>query len=209
VPSDPAVRWAFRLLLGLVGSPPGTGSDPWERAVPWPCLQAAGLSAAQARALLSSHYLQHGREVRPQQSARRSVIRTRSAILTPRSWLALTPRGVAYAEGLLGGPAATVSRTQERPVWDGKAGELWWDGVLVKRFRHDAANQRLVLDAFAAAQWVHHIDNLFRKQRTMTPKRCLHWTIESLNRGQTDVVRLRFRSDGCGGIRNYLRFSSS
>ena len=58
------------------------------------------------------------------------------------------PVGVAATAAL--GRRGTARRpgSGERPVWDDKARELWWRSRLVKRFRNDAANQRLIVQAF-------------------------------------------------------------
>jgi hypothetical protein len=89
----------------------------------------------------------------------------------------------------------------DRPLWKAKQGELWWRGELVKRFRHDAADQRCVLNAFQDNAWENRIDDPLPVRWGRSRKKHLHETIKSLNRGQK-LRRIRFRGDGtASGIR--------
>jgi hypothetical protein len=91
--------------------------------------------------------------------------------------------------------AAALGRMAERPLWKANQGELWWRGELVKRFRHDAADQRCVLDAFQDSAWDNRIDDPLPVRCGRSRKKRLHETIKSLNRGQK-LRRIRFRGDG-------------
>jgi hypothetical protein len=97
--------------------------------------------------------------------------------------------------------AAALGRMADRPLWKANQGELWWRGELVKRFRHDAADQRRVLDAFQDNAWDNRIDDPLPVRWGRSRKKHLHETIKSLNRGQK-LRRIRFRGDGtASGIR--------
>ncbi len=47
------------------------------------------------------------------------------------------------------------------PFWNSEAGELWFDGCLLKQFKKPAFNQRTVLDAFHNEEWLAVIDQPF------------------------------------------------
>jgi hypothetical protein len=85
------------------------------------------------------------------------------------------------------------------PVWDAVLGVLSWLGECVRRFRHDAANQRALLDAFQARGWVRRLDDPLPRAAGVKAKTRLRETIKGLNRGQKPL-RLRFRGDGTGGV---------
>ncbi len=89
----------------------------------------------------------------------------------------------------------------ERPVWDDAARELSWHCRLVKRFRHDAANQRLILTAFQELDWAPRIDDPLPREAGVNAKVRLRETVKSLQRGQKPLV-LCFHADGTGcGLR--------
>jgi hypothetical protein len=88
----------------------------------------------------------------------------------------------------------------ERPLWKASDGELWWwRAELVKRYRHDAADQRCVLDAFQATSWTSCGENPLPNQHGVNRTR-LRNTIKDLNRGQ-DPQRVRFHCNGSAGMR--------
>jgi len=132
----------------------------------------------------------------------------------PRCGYVLTPCGATaafwflYASETDAATAVTGSvdrqvllESGERPVWDDTARELWWRSRLVKRFRYDAANQRLVLTALAEQAWVSRIDDPLRREAGVDPKVRRRETVKRLHRGQLPVV-LRFHADGtASGLR--------
>lgn len=101
------------------------------------------------------------------------------------------------AASLVGAVRLTGALTllAERPVWKPRQGELWWCGELVKQYRHDAADQRCVLDAFQAQSWATRIDDPLPVECGRNRKVHLHETIKSLNRGQKPRC-IRFHGDG-------------
>jgi hypothetical protein len=86
-----------------------------------------------------------------------------------------------------------------RPYWDHAAMELWWKGECIRRYRHDAASQCRVLDAFEENDWARRINDPLPRQGRGSIKVQLHDAIKRLNAGQK---RLLFRGDGSGrGVR--------
>jgi len=83
----------------------------------------------------------------------------------------------------------------ERPNWNAKDRELWWQLHLVKRFRHDAANQRLILTAFEEEGWPLRIDDPLPRHVGAKRKSRLHEAIRGLQDGQNPLV-LAFHADG-------------
>jgi hypothetical protein len=195
----PAPAAALGILLTVFDSLRLRGGTVWDGAVPWFCLRAVGLPESAVQELLAAGLAEHALETTRAGERRRTFRQPRSARLTSRSCLVLTARGAGYArqtcaaDGRTAGPA-------ERPVWDPSTGELCWEGHLIKRFRRDAANQRLVLDALDGSHWPHSLDNPFRTLGILGAKKRLRWTIEGLNEGQTGPRQIHFRGDGRGGV---------
>jgi hypothetical protein len=156
------------------------------------------MTEANIRELLDLRHLEHYLETTSENSQCRTFVTAGGCGFTPRSCLVLTPPGITHARQLVAGTLPGPASLPARPDWDREAGELWWERHLVKRFRHDAANQRLLLDTFQGAGWIRCVDNPFRARRVPYPKKCLHRTIESLNEGQVETTRIRFRGDGRG-----------
>jgi hypothetical protein len=196
-----APLFALRILLDIFQSTDAREQRRWERAMPWSCLKAAGLSEADAQFLLAVGYIEHRVETTKGGASHRTFHTGGASVLSPRSCLMLTESGAGYAREWLALAENVAAEPRERPHWNRLAGELWWKGTLIKRFRHDAANQRFVLDAFETAGWSRCIENPFRKQGVQQPKRCLHRTIEGLNERQQKVLGLHFGGDGRGGVR--------
>lgn len=83
------------------------------------------------------------------------------------------------------------------PIWNIDRRELYVGGILVKRFRTPAANQELVIKAFAEEGWPERIDNPLTPSPTLDGRRKLNDTIKCLNRNQATPM-LTFRGDGSG-----------
>jgi hypothetical protein len=96
--------------------------------------------------------------------------------------------------------AGALLQMAERPIWNAARGELWWQGTLVKRFRHDAADQRCLLDAFQAGAWMKCEENPLPHRSAINRKTQLQNTIKDLNRGQ-HPLQIKFRGNGRGGAR--------
>ena len=94
--------------------------------------------------------------------------------------------------------AATAGRDRVTPRWDRASGGLLWGGVLVKRFRHDAANQAAVLDAFEAPGLASVRRRPPPALRRAERKARLRETVRGLNR-RLAAGTIRFHSGGSGG----------
>lgn len=117
----------------------------------------------------------------------------RQSILASEVQVALTSRGQWYARQLL-------EETEPSQLnWDSLRKELTFNGQLAKRFRRQAPNQILVIEAFQEEGWPERIDDPLSRSRRIRPKRRLRQTVSDLNDG---LDFIRFYSDGSGeGIR--------
>jgi hypothetical protein len=115
--------------------------------------------------------------------------------------LVLHPSGAEFLRAFLAGADGGAKGAADLPHWDGRLLQLWWRDVCIREYRHDAANQRLVLDAFEANHWPKRLDDPLPRERGVNVKVRLCETIKGLNRGQRPH-QLRFRGDGTGlGVR--------
>jgi hypothetical protein len=172
-----------------------------EVAPSWKALAQHGMTADVLATLLNAGHVELVADEGDAASHRRPLT------IAASSRLGLTEQGVLFAHRMLGHTELSRLRTLQiaepecHPHWDNKAGELWWKGECIRRFRHDASSQRRVLDALEEQGWPGRIDDPLPKQRDSDSKQRLRETIKSLNRGQRPV-RLRFHCDGTGeGIR--------
>ncbi len=83
------------------------------------------------------------------------------------------------------------------PVWNSAIGELSLSGVLVKKYRHPAKNQRLILNAFQEEGWPRKVDDPLPGVHDADPKRRLSDTVRSLNDNRKNDA-LHFECDGTG-----------
>jgi len=63
------------------------------------------------------------------------------------------------------------TRATETPRWEERTGCLWIGLVLVKRVRHDAAHQRLVLGRFQDGEWTEFLNDPCRLTGAGTARR--------------------------------------
>jgi len=90
---------------------------------------------------------------------------------------------------------------ESRPRWDDSRKELWFGGILVKKFRFRSPNQEMVLTAFEEEAWPAKLDDPLPPVPNQTSKQRLHDAIKNLNRHHVHRV-LRFAGDGTGeGVR--------
>jgi hypothetical protein len=86
----------------------------------------------------------------------------------------------------------------DRPDWQADVHELWYLGQRVKKFRHPAPHQELILTAFQEQDWVRHIfDPLPGLRDGQDPRRRLRDAIRGLNDYHENPL-LRFHSNGGG-----------
>jgi hypothetical protein len=83
------------------------------------------------------------------------------------------------------------------PHWDRDRRELWFDGMLIKRFRQPSPSQENILTAFQEEGWPPSIDDPLPQDPEQEPKRRLNHTIRNLNRLHKSN-RIRFVGDGSG-----------
>ena len=89
------------------------------------------------------------------------------------------------------------STNGKRPAWDRDRGILSLAGVVVKRFDKPAENQRRILHAFQAANWVAWIANPLKPDYEKDDRQRLADAVYKLNRNQRKHL-IRFRRDGQG-----------
>jgi hypothetical protein len=139
-------------------------------------------------------------EVRPDRVGR-DQRRASKADRETEPQLVLTTSGAEFLRTILAGADGEARRAATIPYWDGRLLQLWWRGACIREYRHDAANQRLVLDGFEAEQWPKRLDDPLPREQGVNVKIRLCETIKGLNRGQRPHL-LRFRGDGTGlGVR--------
>jgi hypothetical protein len=87
------------------------------------------------------------------------------------------------------------------PYWDGKEGELWYDGVVIKRLAVQAVNQVCILAAFQECAWPDRLDDPLPGGRRVNAKQRLSDVARDLTRSQRPR-RLCFKVErGREGIR--------
>lgn len=92
------------------------------------------------------------------------------------------------------GPAAG---SQHQPHYDASSWVLAIGNITVKKFRHAARNQQLILESLEQAGWPAHLDDPLPHSEDVNPRDRLANTIRRLNRNQVCPV-VRFRMDGTG-----------
>ena len=89
----------------------------------------------------------------------------------------------------------------DRVFWDAECHELWVDGQLVKRYKHAASNQWVILSAFQESNWQHHVTLVPASENGRTRPRRLSEMVWELNESLKDAAGhspLHFRMDGTG-----------
>lgn len=97
--------------------------------------------------------------------------------------------------------ATTEPPSEVKPYWDSDLMALWFGDKLIKAFREEAENQKLVLGAFQKQEWRHRIDDPIVRhagEPTLRRKRRLRDTITGLNADHITPGVIRFRGDGTG-----------
>lgn len=96
---------------------------------------------------------------------------------------------------------ATEPQSDVTPHWDSDLGELWVGNKLIKAYREEAENQKLVLGAFQKQEWRRRLDDPIVRhagEPTLRRKRRLRDTITGLNADQLTPGVIKFRGDGTG-----------
>lgn len=171
-------------------------------------LHAAGLTNTDLRWLIGKGFVEHLCERPTKARGPRLLRKAHGLSISQASCFVLTPAGDAAAS-LWPGPSAEdrcppgepegngSARTSIRPKYDAGFRELWWNGVLVKRFRQPALNQETILSAFQEEGWPPRLDDPLPGSREADPRVRLHDAIKGLNRNQANPC-LHFGGDGTG-----------
>jgi hypothetical protein len=199
-------------ILALAARYASSGQDNrLDFAVALQCLKEEGLHELDVRWLLTQAYVDHFIEITLPGDSSRSF-RLGGAAIVPASCFVLTEAGHKFAGRALlecggqrnasgpaemDGPAESRPRDRDSPSWDCDRQELWFCGVLVKRFRIPSPNQVAILSAFQEEGWPSRIDDPLPPKPEQDPKRRLHDTIRNLNRSHRHAI-LRFVGDGSG-----------
>jgi hypothetical protein len=88
--------------------------------------------------------------------------------------------------------AFVVLHSRVRPVWNASAGELWYEGELVRRVRSMKGPTKIqqVLDIFQVAEWTSCV-----ARPTSWDQQSAHQAVNSLNTGLT-IIRFHVRDGG-------------
>lgn len=164
------------------------GCDPDEFAVSLGELGRSGLTHIDAKWLLRKGF------IRLSPSDRRVRAQAR---WNPSTSLVLTDQGFSFLAGNDLAQQTTPTPLAGVPRWDALNRTLWFDDVLIKRYRVPAENQELVLSAFEEEGWPHHIFDPLPPKQGLNCQRRLHDTINRLNRHQLTRA-LRFYGNGNG-----------
>ena len=189
---------ALQLLLEAKAFAVDLRRDAWEFAVELPSLHSAGVSNAALRWLACQGLIAHALECSIPEKEARQFRQAAGLMLTAQSCFVLTEQGTAVARD-------TGTRAHEplpaTPRYHPDLKELWFQGVLVKRFKVPAQNQELILSAFEEEGWPPHLDDPLPPLDGIEPKRRLHDAVGKLNRNQHRRL-LHFRGAGDGrGLR--------
>ena len=82
---------------------------------------------------------------------------------------------------------------EDVPVWDPRERSLFFRDKRLKKYRPNAKNQMLVLNAFQKYDWAPCIDDPLPRSTTTSQLRALNFTISNLNR---TLSRIEFRGSG-------------
>ena len=164
------------------------GCDPDEFAVTFGELGRSGLTDIDAKWLLRKGF------IRLSSSGRRLRAQARWNSSTS---LVLTDQGFCFLSGDRAAKPSTINPESGMPRWDALNRTLWFDGVLIKRYRVPAQNQELVLSSFEEEGWPHHIFDPLPPKPGLNCQRRLHDTINRLNRHQR-ARAIRFYGNGNG-----------
>jgi hypothetical protein len=162
--------------------------DPWDFAVERLLLQQTGATLEDLLWLIRPGYAHHAEE--------KTTPKDKGRVFGPRDSVDIITEAGVTAVRLLS--PETTSAGRELPFYQPGRGELWICGLLVKRFRQPAPDQRAILSAFQDQHWHFHIANplslnYFREDL----KDRLNHAIYRLNRHQVNQL-IRLRGDGTG-----------
>ncbi|MFT3920932.1 MAG: hypothetical protein QM778_00190 [Myxococcales bacterium] len=187
----------------------------WDFAVEIGELRNVGLTLTDFRWLICQGLLEHQTEIHGSLSDNRLFQPTGSLTFEPHTCFVLTDlgrravllldlAGISTQPNVSTSASLRISATKRRPqakgeflssskpFWNHELRHLLWGSLLVKEYKHPAPNQELILTTFQREDWPSRIENPLSEEM---PKRRLHDTIATLNRGQLHAV-LHFYADG-------------
>ena len=205
---EECVKAGLSLLLKASDYALDAGCDRWQLAVAIQQLRDVGLPTLDLRWLVCKGYVEHAFEVTLPGEKSRAFRPLKTLSFQKRSCVLLSQAGIDFARTISPSsvapePSATPPAAEKaqrpaaeppaRPRWDAEHRKLWFKGQLIKWFRTQAGNQKLLLSAFERAGWAEEIDNPFTRE-SGDPKRRLLDAVHALNRNQL-VNMLRFHTD--------------
>lgn len=217
----PKFHQALVVLLEAFDYSHELGDDRWDFAVLIRDLHLLGLNESDLRWLVRIGYVQHAREVAPQGSLRRRFQSIDSLTFFRRTCFVLTDVGIEHARHLSrtnlvltarisdtcdgekqdrvasSSAAYRVEKSFDTVHWDPVQRQLNVLGVVVKRYKWQAPNQEMVLNAFQEEGWPGRIDDPLPRHPDQDSKRRLSDTIKCLNRHQIPAL-IHFHGDGTG-----------
>ena len=219
MPLNSHLRKGLTLLWRAYAYAQDASADVWDFALEKDELYRAGLTISDLRWLVAKGIARHARETSVYGDAHRSFRSGNGLNFVPTTCLALTPKGVMFAERSLpqsvtgqatltvdrmstqGDPAAVgekdLAQPGLKPHWHQVRHELCLAGLVVKRYRVPAPNQVMILNAFQEEGWPEHIDDPLPVSGDVDPHTRLHDAINRLNGRQTRPL-LRFHGNGNG-----------
>lgn len=191
---------ALQVLLTARRTAEELGEDLWQFAIGIERLRLTGLCDSEIRKLVCLGYAEHGIEVTRARSRHRRFQRICNLALRLHSCFVLTEAGVTLQKRLGAvKPAALVLAGRRRrivPRWDAKRQSLFWEGIEIKHYHHDAPNQTALLSGFQAQDWQ---ESLLVGSRTLWKVRTktrLRNTIHALNRSVAPYLHFRQELNG-------------
>jgi len=211
-PAELRLNAALQQLLEAHEHAQKLGRNVWQFALEISYLCSLGPRHTDLRWLVWRGYVEHGVEETMCEHTERVFRRLKNLMLTPQTCVVLTPKGVFFAQHVLGSRPETTkndvprristadsSQAEEIPVWDGEQHTLFWRQRAVRHFKRLAPAQEGLLKALEAHTWRHSLSvNLLSGlcgPKGLNRQR-LRAIIENLSRGLRPNLRIRLEGNG-------------
>jgi hypothetical protein len=173
-------------------------ADPWDFAVRFQELRAAGCTTNDLRYLVLRGFVENAVEI--VRNHKHEFRKRQKVSVSPRSFYVLTDRGFEFASKCGLGSNGLADKGQPtaltlKPQFVHR--ELRVGGKIVKKFRQPAESQETILLAFEELGWSQEIDDPLPKAPNLDPKQRLRQTIANLNRHQLQPL-IHFFGNGTG-----------
>ena len=166
----------------------------WELAVEVDELYRKGFSVNEIRQGLLNKHCEMRVEITGCESDQRVFEPVNSLFVPRNACLVVTQAGINYLDACAE-ELDSANGCSTVPVWKPDQRSLFFDGVLIKRYRCPARNQEIVLSAFQEDGWVARIDDPLPTKNEVDRKQRLQDTIKGLNRNRKSET-LTFTGDG-------------